>query len=255
MNQQPMARMAEATRLTRQGRLADVMALLRNDGGGFAPPENMPATPGQFLDRTFRSAAGERSYKIYVPSGYAGEPVPLIVMLHGGTQGAEDFAAGTQVNHLAERHGCAPAGIEIDQDDAVGLDQQAVNRARDDEPIGQDRGDRRLGQRIGGEDRGMGGIGDDRADISHQSCPFGRLLHPARMFEPALARGDAGFGRERRQAFEQGVEQAPAPRRSEQGRARRWIGDAILAQGRGGERTRGAAFRGRKAANEKLPSW
>ncbi len=59
---------------------------------------------GRFVERSFTNGAGARSYKLYVPSGYAGQAVPLIVMLHGCTQSPDDFAAGTRMNGLAEEH-------------------------------------------------------------------------------------------------------------------------------------------------------
>ena len=40
---------------------------------------------GQFLTKSFSNQAGSRTYKLYVPSQYRGQPLPLIVMLHGCT--------------------------------------------------------------------------------------------------------------------------------------------------------------------------
>ena len=169
MNARQMAAMAEATRLTRQGRLVEATALIQQTLASpavtrqapDAPPagEETSATPGrhpalppaqragqqtqltrvhpgwtyrrtvpspgaQGLRRTHRpavpavkrpagrfdafsysNAAGTRAYRLYVPAGHGGGPMPLVVMLHGGTQDAATFAAATGMNNLAERQG------------------------------------------------------------------------------------------------------------------------------------------------------
>ena len=136
--------MAEATRLTRAGRLDEATALIQRslgggvspgafakapgetttrstppivmpDLGGLLPPEvitrpgRMPGPapeaaplPGSFAAGSFTCRAGTRAYKLYVPSGAGERLLPLVVMLHGCTQGADDLAAGTRMNELAE---------------------------------------------------------------------------------------------------------------------------------------------------------
>ncbi|MDZ4759763.1 MAG: PHB depolymerase family esterase [Alphaproteobacteria bacterium] len=132
-----------ATRLTRQGRLKEATALLQANLRQALPPEasapsgglpsalvhldpaaarpaaarlavrrarsRPPASrnvPGdRFESRTFAGPAGSRPYKLYIPSLYCGQPLPLIVMLHGCTQSPDDFAAGTRMNEQAEAHG------------------------------------------------------------------------------------------------------------------------------------------------------
>lgn len=61
---------------------------------------------GQFISGSYADQAGSRSYKLYIPNGYKGQALPLIVMLHGCTQTPNDFAAGTGMNILAEEHSC-----------------------------------------------------------------------------------------------------------------------------------------------------
>jgi poly(hydroxyalkanoate) depolymerase family esterase len=66
------------------------------------PPAVAVPDGARFEERVFSNSAGSRTYKVYVPSGYTGQALPVVVMLHGCTQNPDDFAAGTRMNELAE---------------------------------------------------------------------------------------------------------------------------------------------------------
>lgn len=68
-----------------------------------ASPEPARAATGTTVSGEYTNAYGTRQFRLYVPSGYRQQRVPLVVMLHGCTQTGDDFAAGTEMNALAER--------------------------------------------------------------------------------------------------------------------------------------------------------
>ncbi len=87
--------------------IAIAAALVSSRGeAGAAPMGGVPSTAaqGRVLAGTFRNGAGERRYLLYVPrSPRREERVPLVVVLHGCTQDANDIMRGTRFNAAAER--------------------------------------------------------------------------------------------------------------------------------------------------------
>ena len=85
-------------------------------GAGFGPggaikraplsPQDLVPEGARFIEDTHSNLAGSRAYRLFIPSGYQGQPLPLVVMLHGCTQSPEDFAAGTRMNFIAEEQTC-----------------------------------------------------------------------------------------------------------------------------------------------------
>ena len=116
----------EAMRLMRAGDLRGATAAIQRQlGGSVTPapraaaaqttvddvidltPTDEPATGRQrFIAGTYDGAMGARRYQLFIPPGYDGQPLPLIVMLHGCTQTPVDFATGTRMNDVAAERGC-----------------------------------------------------------------------------------------------------------------------------------------------------
>ncbi|NDY93546.1 extracellular catalytic domain type 1 short-chain-length polyhydroxyalkanoate depolymerase [Ideonella livida] len=77
------------------------------DGPASAAAPPGPATPAGGMGARWLAgehhhrSGGRRSYRLYLPAGNATAPRPLLLMLHGCTQDAEDFATGTGMNTLA----------------------------------------------------------------------------------------------------------------------------------------------------------
>ncbi|USX21022.1 PHB depolymerase family esterase [Oxalobacteraceae bacterium OTU3REALA1] len=86
----------------------DLQSNFGMDMGSIMNPTKAAPLPegAKFISGSYANHAGSRNYKLYVPSTYTGQAMPLLVMLHGCTQNPDDFAAGTQMNQVAEEMGC-----------------------------------------------------------------------------------------------------------------------------------------------------
>jgi poly(hydroxyalkanoate) depolymerase family esterase len=126
-----LARLREATQLTRAGRLMEATAAIQRALGRQPGSRSQPTSgriiegmfsrverpharerakeafegPG-FVAGSYSNEHGARPYKLYIPTGHAGKTLPLVVMLHGCTQTPDDFAAGTCMNAVAEERQC-----------------------------------------------------------------------------------------------------------------------------------------------------
>jgi len=92
-------------------RMRDCAALRLRGASQRAPLSMRDIAPdgARFIEASFGNAAGRRDYRLFIPSGYHGQALPLIVMLHGCTQSPDDFAAGTRMNFAADAQPCLVA--------------------------------------------------------------------------------------------------------------------------------------------------
>lgn len=81
-----------------------------NPWAGLQASPASSATPapdhGSFTAGVFHLGAQSLRYKLYIPSNPGDASLPLVVMLHGCGQNADDFALGTGMNALAEQARC-----------------------------------------------------------------------------------------------------------------------------------------------------
>jgi len=102
-----VARNAETTMRQRAMLFPSGSVFFQPASGSLAPARaRRTEHTGAFLTATYSNRAGSRTYKLYIPSSYYGQALPLIVMLHGCKQTPDDFAAGTRMNALADEFAC-----------------------------------------------------------------------------------------------------------------------------------------------------
>jgi poly(hydroxyalkanoate) depolymerase family esterase len=78
----------------------------------------LPAPAGELLRLEHDDGRRARPVFVYAPPGLdASVPAPLVVMLHGCTQTAASFSAGSLMNRTADRHGFVVAYPEQSRDD------------------------------------------------------------------------------------------------------------------------------------------
>ncbi len=68
------------------------------------PPDATPA-PGRLTGGIFRSDVGSREYRLYLPGTAGSDARPLLVLLHGCTQSADDIARGAALHEIADSMG------------------------------------------------------------------------------------------------------------------------------------------------------
>ncbi|SAK98906.1 PHB depolymerase family esterase [Caballeronia temeraria] len=80
---------------------AGVVPAVRMDASE-SPSATRSDTHAQWLRGTFTHEDEEHAFRLYVPAAHRVRALPLVVMLHGAQQDADDFASGTGMNIVAE---------------------------------------------------------------------------------------------------------------------------------------------------------
>lgn len=117
----PFRQLLQATRLARKKPVSAALQLQRIVLSALPKPKRakaaakrmVPVPPsrgvrpaaGSFVEGKFACAQGQLAYRLYTPQGGLRRNLPMIVMLHGCTQTAQDFATGTGMNLLADELG------------------------------------------------------------------------------------------------------------------------------------------------------